>query len=202
MATPLLVPMSVAAKVVTSPINVPTLYDTPPTLVGTPPVLKATPFATGAVLEKGIHVHSAPPDALTSTRVLNGVVNAGDPGPNPATNHLIFPGVPDLWLVVRFNPVKAAVARTWVAWVVDSRQQVVTPLGQWQPPNVPNGSTVHTVAGMLKPATGLGFTGWGVYDQSQPFDMATAAYYPNAASGSASTTRSRTSPPRRATAST
>jgi hypothetical protein len=171
MAISLLVPMSVTAKVITGTKNVAV-----PTLTG-------APFNRDAALEPGIHVHWALPDALTSARFLNDIPDPTNPD---STNPLIFPGVPDLWLVVRFNPlpspVPAGAKRTWQGWVVDSRATTFTALDKWQPPAVPNGSTVHTVAGLLAPAAGLGYPGWGLFDAkaNASFDVAAAAYYPAA----------------------
>ena len=94
----LLVPVSVVAKI----IKVNTAA----------PSLSGAPFNTDLALEPGIHVHWALPDALTRAR------HTGDDATKKiAPQQTLFPGVPDLWLVTRFNPpVSGVVARTWKAW--------------------------------------------------------------------------------------
>ena len=56
MAGSLLIPVSVTAKVIGATTQV--------------PELRGTPFTRQAVLEPGIHVHWALPDALTRARIL------------------------------------------------------------------------------------------------------------------------------------
>ena len=85
--------MDVAARVVNAATTVPRLSD--------------DPFAASGTLEKGIHVHWALPDLMTRAV-------ASDAHPPR------FRGVPDLWLVVRFNPVSGDAKRTYRAWVLDS----------------------------------------------------------------------------------
>jgi hypothetical protein len=174
MAGSLLIPMSVTAKVVTNLTNL-----TNPISVTS---LTGAPFNRDAPpLDKGIHVHWALPDALTNARVLSDV-----PDPtNPGSNHtVIFPGVPDLWLVVRLDPLPLVLGpgfkRSWFAWVVDSRAQSRSTLDKWTVSKTPDGSSVNTVAGLLTSAASLKFPGWGIYDQKKPFDISTAAYYPEA----------------------
>jgi hypothetical protein len=161
MAVSLLVPIAVTAKVVKA--------DTPV------PALGGKPFNRDSKLEAGVHVHWALPDALTRATVLS-----GDPG-----NQVVFPGVPDLWMVTRFNQGPATNARDpkrgWRAWVVDSRTQTVTPFSSWKLPTGRDPRMLHTVAGMLPSAAGVKYPGWGLWDQSAGnFDLALAAYYPAA----------------------
>jgi hypothetical protein len=159
----LLVPVGVVAKIIKTKTAVPSL--------------SGAPFNTDLALEVGIHVHWALPDALT---------NAQHTGQNPAQNtppnQIIFPGVPDLWLVTRFNPpAPNATTRTWTAWVVDSRAGTATPLSQWTMPAAPNPATIHTLPGLLPAAPQN--PGWGAWDNSQTqFDAAitSAVYYPTA----------------------
>src|SRR5690606_14273366 len=80
----LLVPMHLEAKVLTAAVNVPRL--------------DGDPFNEEDMLEKGIHLHWALPDALTRARFLQ----------TSSGKQTLFPGVPDLWLVVRFNPPPAS----------------------------------------------------------------------------------------------
>ena len=155
----LLVPITLAAKIVKTPTPAPSL--------------SGAPFNTALSLEAGIHVHWALPDALTRARHI---------GENAATNtapqQVIFPGVPDLWLVTRFNPPAVGAPRTWKAWVVDSRAKTVTPLDHWSAP-APDTSTVHTLPGVLPPAAGN--SGWGQFQAGDAkFDDAitSAIYYP------------------------
>jgi hypothetical protein len=164
MAESLLVPCSVVAKVVKNDTRVPKL--TP-----TSPQERVDPFNRLAMLEAGIHIHWALPDALTSARLLT------DDGQHGA----VFPGVPDLWVVVRFNPPSPNTIRTWTAWVVDSCTQAVTPFSQWTPPAQRDPGMIHTAPGMLPSAKDLGFRGWGYFDdRAQPeFDLASIVYYPN-----------------------
>lgn len=156
----LLVPISVAAKIVKAQTPVPSLA--------------GDPFNTALSLEPGIHVHWALPDALTRARHIG-----EDSGSNTPPQQVIFPGVPDLWLVTRFNPPAAGVPRTWKAWVVDSRAKTVTSLDKWTAPTAPDTTTVHTLPGVLPPAPGN--AGWGVFQAGDArFDDAitSAVYYP------------------------
>ncbi|MEZ6060142.1 MAG: hypothetical protein R3C19_07270 [Planctomycetaceae bacterium] len=141
-----LMPMDVAARVVKSPVTVPLLSD--------------EPFAASGTLESGIHVHWALPDALTRPKA-----NSSHP---PR-----FHGVPDLWLVVRFNPVSGN-KRTYRAWVVDSFAETVTPLADWIPPESRDEALIHTAPGLIRRVG----RGWGEWDNNQPFDALTTAYYP------------------------
>lgn len=77
----LLVPMDIQAKVLDAELAV--------------PALDAEPFADAAVLEPGVHLHWALPDALTRARTLT---------PDDGDQAVIFPAVPDRWLVLRFDP--------------------------------------------------------------------------------------------------
>jgi hypothetical protein len=157
--------MSVAAKVVKDPGQM-------------VPSLTGSPFNRDLSLQVGVHVHWALPDALTHGRAVP---------ENSPTAQAIFPGVPDLWLVTRFNPVTTArgqqpVRRTWRAWVLDALNPTAppTPLEQWTPPSPARGNgMIHTFIGKLPPASG--YPGWGLCDarQTQPSLMA-AAYYPSA----------------------
>ena len=114
--------MDVAARVVEADTAVPLLPD--------------APFAATGVLEAGVHVHWALPDALTHA--------------STSDSHLPwFRGVPDQWLVTRFDPVVADRPRSYRAWVVDSIDETATPLEQWTPPDRP-AELVHTAPGTLK----------------------------------------------------
>ena len=142
-----LIPMDVAARVVGAPTSVPLLTD--------------APFAVSGVLEKGIHVHWALPDVMTRA------VASRDHLPR-------FRGVPDLWLVVRFNPVNGSAKRTYRAWVVDSIAQIVLPLADWTPPDERALAEIHTAPGVIRRVS----AGWGEWDSQTPFDALTTAYYP------------------------
>lgn len=151
----ILIPCDVSAKVILQTTNVSSLA--------------GQPFANDAVLEPGVHLHWALPDALTGAQIVN----------PDAASQALFPGVPDLWLVVRFNAiVKDATTRTWTAWVVDSQALTATPLASWQPSANPPPNSILTQAGILTPADALGFPGWGSLPQSASYDVASAAYYP------------------------
>jgi hypothetical protein len=166
MSNALLYPITVSAKVVTSPAKVPSL--------------SGDAFNRDAALEAGIHLHWALPDALTASTILSG----------QGSKSVIFPAVPDLWLVVRFNPGASSTTplakRTWSAWVVDSIGEIVTPLAQWTPPTQRDAAKVHTLAGVLPDASSIGHPGWGLWDtlpaddsdQAKTFDPMMAAYYP------------------------
>ena len=156
MARSLLIPCSVSAKVVTSPVQVSSLA--------------SQPFQKDAVLEVGVHVHWALPDALTSAAI----------DTPTETSQALFPGVPDLWLVVRFNASGANdTKRNWSAWVVDSQAGTATPLASWKPP-VRDTTQVFTAAGMLPVTSQAGYTGWGALPNTATYDPAQAAYYPAA----------------------
>jgi hypothetical protein len=159
----LLIPVSVVAKIIKAKTAVPSL--------------SGAPFNTDLSLEAGIHVHWALPDALTRARH-----TGDDPSKKIPPQQTLFPGVPDLWLVTRFNPPAAGVTqRTWKAWVVDSRNKTVTPLDHWSAPAAPDPKTIHTFPGMLPASSDS--PGWGVWDHSQTeFDAAftAAVYYPTA----------------------
>jgi hypothetical protein len=155
-------PLKVAAKVITGN-SVPV------------PLLSDDPFKKAGWLEKGIHVHWALPDCLTHGKL---VTNRGN-------NVSVLPGVPDLWLVIRFNPCVAIPPgsplppkRMWRAWVVDSVAQTATDLEQWNPPASRDKTKVHTMAGMLPSAASIGYPGYGILAKGEKFDPAMAAYYP------------------------
>jgi hypothetical protein len=159
MASSLLVPISVTAKLIATETQV--------------PALDADPFSRGDSLEPGIHLHWALPDAHTRARKL----------PNDKTGRTLFPGVPSLWLVVRIEPVSPASPqpRATEAWIVDSRAQSTSPLARWAPPTSPTDGRIHTLAGLLPVADRLGWPGWGIFDPAHDtFNPATAAYYPAA----------------------
>lgn len=77
----ILVPVHVEAKIVSQTTKVASLT--------------GAPFNEDAALETGVHLHWALPDALTRVRFVE----------EGSRRRTLFPGVPDLWLVVRFNPV-------------------------------------------------------------------------------------------------
>jgi len=162
MASSLLVPISLTAKVIGDPLSV--------------PALGGKPFNENASLESGVHVHWALPDALTRARLI------ADDSPDLA----LFPAVPDLWLVIRFNSVPPGLdagKRSWRAWVVDSIAGTVKPLEgpqAWSAPNDRDLDTIHTAVGVLPSAARLGSPGWGVLDRphSRFFDVLASAYYP------------------------
>jgi len=85
MSGTLLVPVHVDARVITP---------SPDGHLNTAPKLKDD--ASVITLATGVHVHWALPDALTGARTVKG---QGKP-------QLVIPAVPDLWLVVRFNPIQ------------------------------------------------------------------------------------------------
>ena len=89
--------------------------------------------------------------------------------------------MPDLWLVVRFNPGASSGTpfgkRKWRAWVVDSIEETVTPLDSWTPPTQRDAGLVHTFAGLLPRANVPGYPGWGMLDPKveKSFEPAQAA---------------------------
>ena len=125
-----LIPMDVAARVVGSPVTVPLLPD--------------VPFDASGTLERGIHVHWALPDLLTRA--------AASKSHAPR-----FRGVPDLWIVVRFNPVSGTEKRTNRAWIIDSVTETVTPLADWLPPDQRDETVIHTAPGVIRRVS----RGWG-----------------------------------------
>ncbi|HZN93861.1 MAG TPA: hypothetical protein VFB81_14215, partial [Myxococcales bacterium] len=98
MSGTLLVPVAVGARVVTAPS------------VSAPPLRAQAP----TVLEKGVHVHWALPDALTRAEVID----------RNGKRSLVFPAVPDLWLVVRWNPVGGTTARATTTATTTAAQPV------------------------------------------------------------------------------
>lgn len=141
------IPIDVAARTVDRDTAVPLLTD--------------APFQTSGVLEPGIHVHWALPDAL---------VKAEGHQSHPPR----FRGVPDLWLVVRFNPVEGDGPRTHRQWVVDSIAETVIPLHKWQPPNRAQ-DRIHTAPGVLK-RVAAGRGEWP--SDAGEFNQLDTAYYP------------------------
>lgn len=108
-------------------------------------------------------------------------------GDGTSKQAVIFPGVPDRWLVTRFNPAPAAntssSARTWRAWIVDSRAKTATPLESWTAPAPSVIDSVHPLPGLLPSAKDIGYPGWGLWDGAQTdFDptVTSAIYYPSA----------------------
>jgi len=89
-ASSLLVPMHLEAKVVLEPTAVPSL--------------QADPFNQDSVLEPGIHLHWALPDALTRARFVGEDHPRTTPSTEAEDRTTLFPGVPDRWIVVRFDP--------------------------------------------------------------------------------------------------
>jgi hypothetical protein len=161
MANSLLIPLSVTAKVIQRETTVPVLAG-------------GAPFNRGAKLEAGIHIHWALPDALTKSKLIPS--GSGE-------DRALFPGVPDLWLVVRFNPAPKSIGRgakrSWRAWVVDARMERATPFEDWKLPTKGDADSIHTLAGMLPSAQRIGHPGWGIFKASEKaFDPGVAAYYP------------------------
>lgn len=151
--------ISVSAKVILAETKVPSL--------------SGGVFNRDAVLEEGIHVHWALPDYMTRAILL----------PKGGDNIVIFPGVPDLWLVIRFNPgppiEQVDAKRTWRAWVVDSIAETWVPLSSWVPPSSRDPKLVHTAAGILPSAGRIGYPGYGIGTKDlKDYDPAMAAYYP------------------------
>jgi hypothetical protein len=139
--------MDVAARTVNAPFAVPRLSD--------------PPFAASGSLEKGIHVHWALPDLMTRA-----VAKDGKP---PR-----FRGVPDLWLIVRFNPVNGDSKRSYRAWVLDSLTQTVSALADWKLPDPRPETDIHTAPGVIHRVG----KGWGEWDSAVAFDPLITAYYP------------------------
>ncbi|HEV2069819.1 MAG TPA: hypothetical protein VGR26_08500 [Acidimicrobiales bacterium] len=163
MATADLLGMHVSAKVVNSAQKVPSLDPARGAVLG-------VPFNTKATLEAGVHVLWTLPDALTRARVITG-------GSDDA---VLYPGVPDTWLVVRFDPPPAKPGpRRWRAWVVDSVDEGFEPLDSWSPPTSRDTAEIHTAAGLLESAASRGAPGWGVLKKgSGAFNPLSIAYYP------------------------
>jgi len=134
------------------------------------PALAGDPFGSELELEPGAHVHWRLPEALTRARLMT------DAGPEVA----LFPGVPDLWLVTRFNPGLTPLpqSRTWRAWVVDSYEEKVTALDDWSPPEGRDVQRIHTAIGILDAAAEPGPRGWGVLRADADIDPMSVAYYP------------------------
>lgn len=194
MSVSILVPMHVEAKVVSEPTPV--------------PALTGAPFNEEGLLEPGVHLHWALPDALTRARFSD----------RAHGGHSLFPGVPDLWLVVRFNPVPSGGVvigavdeptfsrgqgtgtggtgsslrgesadssrpkRDWRAWVVDSRKQTAVSLTDWSMAAGDAPESIHTFAGVLPSAAGIDAPGWGVWNNAEQETLSplVAAYYPTA----------------------
>ena len=161
----LLVPVHLAARVLTSAQSV--------------PALSGSPFGGEVTLKPGVHLHWALPDALTRARSFD------------RDQDVARPGVPDRWLVVRFNAVTESSAllgriprRSWRAWVVQSDSGSVVALDQYKPPTA-TPSKVLTAAGPLDPASrrAPALAGWGCHraSSSPPWPMGSHAYYPSAA---------------------
>jgi len=156
----LLNPLTVSAKVVRAETKVPSLG--------------GAVFNRDAVLEKGIHVHWSLPDWLTRATLM----------PTGGQHSARFPAVPDVWLVIRFNPgppiEQVNAKRTWRAWVVDSVEAKAVPLSAWVPP-ARDPKVIHTVAGVLPSGAGARHPGFGLWPKTKTaFDPALAAYYPEA----------------------
>lgn len=141
-------PMDVAARVVASPTTVPLLGD--------------APFAASGTLEPGVHLHWALPDVLTRAD--------GHESRPPR-----FRGVPDLWLVVRFNPVTGNSPRSHREWIVDSVDETVTPLDSWVPPADRPTDRIHAAPGVLARVA----QGRGEWSLDEQFDQLSTAYYPS-----------------------
>lgn len=160
MPAPLLYPVHVSAKVIKQATTVPRL--------------DGAPFNRDLTLEPGIHVHWALPDVLTRAQM-----------PKRGSSDVLFPGVPDLWLVIRFHPGVSSgspfAKRAWTAWVVDSFASTVTALDQWEPVLSRSKHMIHTFAGILPMAMGKS-RAYGLFnpksDKTIQFDPAMAGYYP------------------------
>ena len=163
MAGSLLIPMSVSARYVHEQTAISELregYD--------------GAFDLDGSLAAGVHLHWALPDALTSAQVSE--VDGGT---------AFFPGVPDRWLVVRFDPAdRSGDPRGWSAWVLDSAHQTVKSLDEIAKLTsgtlTTHAGKIHTAIGMLPAAAALGRPGWGMRHSDDPkrFDPLTIAYYP------------------------
>ena len=156
MAGSQLLPLKVSAKVLKAPVKV--------------PKLDGAVFNRDQNLKPGIHIHWALPDELIQAKVDTG----------EKKERAFFPGVPDLWLVFRLNPIPTNSGKwTWRAWVVDSIEETVTPLDDWEPPLDRNPQMIHTAAGLLPHAAELGHKAYGVWDSGRgTFDPLAIAYYP------------------------
>ncbi len=82
------------------------------------PTLDGAPFTENDMLGRGAHIHWALPDALTQGSVVDAEI---DPT-------LRFRAIPDLWVLVRWNPPSSTSGRTYRAWLIDSRSGVTTDL--------------------------------------------------------------------------
>jgi len=95
-------------------------------------------FENQAALPTGVHLHWALPDGLTKGRAQAG------------SDQLVFPSVPDLWLVIRYEGAPTASQRTWKAWVVNSRTLGVQELtDRWLHPPVAAGRPRLTAVGFV-----------------------------------------------------
>lgn len=160
----LLVPIHVDALVVTQ---------------ATAAASQSSPFQDDAVLEAGVHLHWALPDALCTGEV------------QPGTGAACFPAVPDLWLVLRFSSapsespsdggtdwgggVAAEKPRTYQAWLIDAYSETVRALPTTPPANAGPDRPWLTAIGKLAQGRLVQQTSAGQVAQNQLFN---SAYYP------------------------
>ncbi len=120
------------------------------------PDLLAKPFAERAVRAPGVYLHWALPDALTR--------GAG----SPTDPSVVFPAIPDRWLVVRLSDSKSLSRRAVTGWVIEAggKTPVVTSLDGWVEPSDPDRPAVPGETPLT--AFGLGDAVWaGYFDNVQ-----------------------------------
>jgi hypothetical protein len=131
----------------------------------------------GLKVERGVHIHWALPDCLTRGRFV-------DAEGNPGNKHLLLPGVPDLWLVVRFNPVDStdglSAERKAVAWIIESRSRRKYDFPGWHPDANYGKDQIFTAFGEFSPAKLPRYSsGWADVPTNLNHNICEAAYYPD-----------------------
>lgn len=143
------------------------------------------PFSDDELLAPGVHLHWALPDGLT-----RGVHE------HPDDAFIRFPAVPDLWVIVRWNPpgdtrkappqrpsgsniflafgLEVEARRSYRAWVQEARTGKIVPLESWSPPSDVESRPRLTAVGELDEGK-LPVKSSSEPVQNRLFD---AAYYP------------------------
>jgi hypothetical protein len=113
--------------------------------------LLATPFAEREPRKPGVYLHWALPDALTR--------GAG----TAASNDVVFPAVPDRWLVIRLSTSSARGRRAVTGWVIEAGDETptVTPLDSWTESVDPETTNVPGQEPLT--AFGHGDSAWSAY---------------------------------------
>ncbi|WP_146779022.1 RICIN domain-containing protein [Actinomadura craniellae] len=118
-------------------------------------MLQADPFTDRAPRATGAYLHWAVPDALTHAE--QAPPTGGEPGP------VVFPALPERWLVARLSAKAGPKPRAVRAWILDAAgaapgtPPTVTPLEQWTAP------APGAVPATPLTALGHGDFGWAAY---------------------------------------